>query len=147
MTASVAESVERPADAGAPDAPPPSGLHTDKGYTSIAPVVVEKIAGRAATEVDGVANVAPAGLRRFFSSTTASTDGMADADARVGAERTAVAVTVSVRYPLPVRSTSEQVRSAVAHRVHQLTGLQVSSVDVTVAQMPATDPVKRTRVQ
>ena len=83
MTSPVAETIERPAGSS-PEAPPSSGLHTDRGYTSIAPAVVEKIAGRAATEVDGVATVAPAGLRKLFASTAPSTDGMANADARVG---------------------------------------------------------------
>lgn len=146
MTSPAADADERPAEA-ALDRPQPSGLQTDRGFTSIAPAVVEKIAGRAATEVEGVATVAPAGLRRFLSSTTASTDGAADADARVAAEQTAVGVTVSVRYPLPVKATSDHVRSVVAERVHQLTGLQVSSVDVTISQLPASDPGKRSRVQ
>jgi uncharacterized alkaline shock family protein YloU len=123
-----------------------SGLLTERGITNIAPAVVEKVAGRAATEVDGVATVAPAGLRRFFAST--APDGPADADARVGAERTAIAVTISVRYPLPIVATTTAVRATVARRVQELTGLQVSSVDVTVAQLSALDPVKlRPRVQ
>lgn len=130
---------------GAPPVRTSTGLQTERGVTSIAPAVVEKIAGQAATEVDGVATVAPAGLRRFFSSS--DPEGPADADARVGSEQTAVAVTVSIRYPLPVRTTSEQVRSTVATRVHELTGLLVSSVDVTVAQLPTTDAVKPRRVE
>lgn len=122
-----------------------SGLLTSRGVTTIAPAVVEKIAGQAATEIDGVTVTAPAGLRRFFSS--GPPEGPAEADARVGSERTAVAVTVSVRYPMPVSTTSERIRSTVARRVHELTGLLVSSVDVTVAQLPSTDPVRARRVE
>lgn len=120
-------------------AAPPSGLRTERGITTIAPAVVEKIAGRAATEIEGVGVVAPAGLRRFFSSTP-SADSPADADARVGLERASVALTISVMYPAPVRSTSARVREIVARRVKELTGLEVSWIDVTVAQLPMTEP-------
>ncbi len=124
-----------------------TGLRTDHGITTIAPAVVEKIAGRAATEIEGVGVVAPAGLRKLFSSTPDS-ETPADADARVGMERASVALTISVVYPAPVRSTSTQVRAAVAARVEQFTGLHVSWVDLTVAQLPTSDPWKsRRRVQ
>lgn len=134
--------------------PPPTlqrsaaaGLRTDRGITTIAPAVVEKIAGRAATDIDGVGVVAPAGLRKLFSSTP-DPDAPADADARVGMERTSVSLTISVMYPAPVRSTSSQVRAAVAARVEEFTGLHVSWVDLTVAQLPTTDPWKpRRRVE
>lgn len=129
------------------DQAPASGLRTDRGITTIAPAVVEKIAGRAATEVDGVGVVAPAGLRKLFSSTP-DPDTPADADARVGMERASVALTISIMYPAPVRATSTQVRAAVAERVEQFTGLHVSWVDVTVAQLPTNDPWKpRKRVE
>jgi len=121
-----------------------SGLRTDRGITTIAPAVVEKIAGRAATEIEGVGVVAPAGLRKLFSSTP-DPDTPADADARVGMERASVALTISVTYPAPVRTTSTQVRAAVAQRVEQFTGLHVSWVDVTVARLPASDPWKPAR--
>lgn len=121
-----------------------SGLRTDRGITTIAPAVVEKIAGRAATEIDGVGVVAPAGLRKLFSSTP-DPDTPPEADARVGMERASVALTISVTYPAPVRATSTQVRAAVAQRVEQYTGLHVSWVDVTVAQLPTSDPWKSAR--
>jgi uncharacterized alkaline shock family protein YloU len=57
-------------------------------------------------------------------------------------------LTISIRYPAPVRSTSTRVRTAVAERVEQLTGLRVSWVDLTVAQLSTTDPWKpRRRVE
>lgn len=117
---------------------PASRLRTDRGITTIAPAVVERIAGRAATEIDGVGVVAPVGLRRLFSSAPAP-DTPADADARVGLERASVALTISVKYPAPVRSTSAQVRQIVTERVRQFTGLEVSWIDVTVAQLPTAD--------
>ncbi len=124
-----------------------SPLRTGRGITTIAPAVVEKIAGRAATEIDGVGVVAPAGLRKLFSSTP-DPDTPADADARVGMERASVAMTISIMYPAPVRSTSSAVRAAVAQRVEQYTGLHVSWVDLTVAQLPTVDPWKpRRRVE
>ncbi len=124
-----------------------SRLRTDRGITTIAPAVVEKIAGRAATEVDGVGVVAPAGFRRLFSSTP-DPDKPADADARVGLERASVALTISVKYPAPVPSTSAKVREIVVDRVKQFTGLDVSWIDVTVAQLPTADPWRpRRRVE
>ena len=130
-----------------PDATAASPFRTERGFTSIAPAVVEKIAGRAATEVDGVGVVAPAGLRKLFSSTPAP-DTPADADARVGMERASVALSISIRYPAPVRAKSAEVRAIVAERVEQYTGLHVSWVDLTVAQLPTADPWKpRRRVE
>lgn len=127
--------------------PASSGLVTDHGLTTIAPAVVEKIAGRAATEVEGVGVVSPAGLRRLFSSTP-DPDTPADADARVGMERASVALTISIKYPAPIRLTSTEVRAVVAERVEQYTGLRVSWVDLTVAQLPTSDPWKpRRRVE
>ena len=97
--------------------------------------MVEKIAGRAATEIDGVGVVAAAGLRKLFSSAP-DPDAPADADARVGMERASVALTISIRYPAPVRTTSARVRAAVAERVEQFTGLRVSWVDLTDRPAP-----------
>lgn len=140
--------VDQPADeASSVERSSASGLRTDRGITTIAPAVVEKIAGRAATEIDGVGVVAPAGLRKLFSSTP-DAHSPPDADARVGMERASVALTISIKYPAPVRTTSTQVRAAVAQRVEQFTGLHVSWVDVTVAQLPTNDPWKpRRRVE
>ncbi len=136
-----------PEAALAPERTAASGLRTDRGITTIAPAVVEKIAGRAATEIDGVGVVAPAGLRKLFSATP-DPDTPADADARVGMERASVALTISIKYPAPVRSTSRLVRAAVAERVEQFTGLRVSWVDLTVAQLPTADPwTPRRRVE
>lgn len=139
---------EQPVDASSSvDRSPSSGLRTSRGITTIAPAVVEKIAGRAATEVDGVGVVSPAGLRKLFSSAP-DPDTPPDADARVGMERASVALTISIMYPAPIRSTSTQVRAAVAQRVEQYTGLHVSWVDVTVAQLPTANPWKpRRRVE
>ncbi|MDQ6698456.1 MAG: Asp23/Gls24 family envelope stress response protein [Actinomycetota bacterium] len=135
---------ERPGEGSSVDRSAAAGLRTDRGITTIAPAVVEKIAGRAATEIEGVGVVAPAGLRRLFSSTP-DADTPPDADARVGMERASVALTISIRYPAPVRRTSTQVRAAVAEKVEQFTGLHVSWVDVTVAQLPTNDPFKSRR--
>ncbi len=140
----------KPDPSGAPapvERSPAAGLRTNRGVTTIAPAVVEKIAGRAATEIDGVGVVAAAGLRKLFSSAP-DPDAPADADAQVGMERASVALTISIKYPAPVRTTSTRVRTAVAERVEQLTGLRVSWVDLTIAQLPTSDPWRpRRRVE
>ena len=51
-----------------------------------------------------------------------------------------VALTMSVRYPVPVRTVATSVREHVASRVGELTGLEVVEVDITVPALVSRHP-------
>ncbi|MEU6122130.1 DUF6286 domain-containing protein [Streptomyces sp. NPDC047123] len=90
----------------------------DRGATSIADRAVRRIAERAATEA-----LAPGEVRT------------ARAAAAVRGRRARVAVTVALPYPAPLDDAGERVRSHVAGRTAQLTGLAVPSARVRVKEL------------
>jgi uncharacterized alkaline shock family protein YloU len=114
----------------------------DRGTTEISPAVVEKIAGRAAREVEGVSLVAAGGIAARIASLVGN-EGRASASADVGRTTSAIDLTVSIRYPQPILEMAERVRSHVKQRVHELTGLEVQEVDITVSKLDAEGPPRR----
>lgn len=124
---------------------PSSGLLiTERGHTIIMPNVVEKIAGRAAAEVDGVGGVQSSGLGRFADLFSGSDKRETQAHAEVDRASTAVDLVVSVRYPEPVGAVANRVRQHVVKRLHELTGLQVGEVNVTIPELvvPSAPPAR-----
>lgn len=123
-----------PADTGelpAPGARPPAA--TGRGHTTIAPVVVEKIAARAAADVDGVGGVVRTGLSRLLPWTAGA--GPASADAAIDRDTVTVDLTVNVLYPRPVGRVTAEVRDRVATDLGRLCGLQTRRVDITVPEL------------
>ena len=111
--------------------PPQTGLITSRGETIIAPTVVEKIAARAASEVDGVGGVVETGLSRLLPWSLGG-DAPATASAEVGAETVAVDLTVNVLYPEPVAAVTNRVRAQVTRRLSELCGLRATEVNIAV---------------
>lgn len=113
---------------------------TGLGRITVADGVVAKLASRAALEVDGVGASAPRVLGRELSGAglgrlgvRSSTLGALPASgAQVDGGLAFVDLTISVRYPAPVRQVAARVRERVRSRVEELTGLQVLEVDVKV---------------
>lgn len=118
----------------------------DRGRTRIADRVVEKIAARAVAEVDNATGVA----RKVLGIHLGRTGG--DAPARVNADVDGgvvlVRVSMAVRWPVPVRAVTRQVRAHVTDRVAELTGLQVTEVDIDVSTLQRADdgPGEKQRV-
>ena len=135
-----------PYEAPAPE-PSPDALITEKGETIIAPSVVEKIAGKAASEVEGVKGVQSSGLSRITSLLSGGDDRQTEARASVERASTGVSLSVSIEYPLPVGQVSDRVRQHVRARIQELTGLQVTGVDLTVPELVAPEPRPRPRVE
>ncbi|MDD7926521.1 Asp23/Gls24 family envelope stress response protein [Actinomycetospora chibensis] len=108
----------------------------ERGSLSIDDTVVEKVAAAAAGEIDGVRGAA----RRVLGVPTGSDDGdgRPRVSARVTGQTAALEVRLSVVYPASVRATTEAVRSHLRDRVHALTELTVSRVDVSVAALTST---------
>ncbi len=50
-----------------------------------------------------------------------------------------VTVEVTVAYPSPIRQATDAIRRQVMDRVHELTGVQVTRVDITVTALRAAD--------
>ena len=126
-------------------APRTEELVTSRGETTIASGVVAKIARYAAGEVDGVELAGESGLRGFLGrllpGPTAPGVG-----ADLASRRTALDLHVCVAWPRPVATVTEEVRRHVRARVQELTGYEVTDVDITVDALPA--PTRhRARVQ
>jgi uncharacterized alkaline shock family protein YloU len=121
-----------------------SGNYEDRGGLSIADRVVEKVAGKAAVEVDHVTGVP----RRLLGQTLGKVkaDSQARASAKVDGSLVSVSVSVAVEYPMPVRQVAADVRRHVIDQVGMLCGLQVVDVHVDVPHFynaTATQPTRR----
>lgn len=114
----------------------------NRGRTTIGTRVVERIAARAAHEVEGIGG-SPRRLLGVRVSGEAP-ERSVPATARVAGGRTSLRVRLSVRYPQPVARTVEQARHHITRRITELTGLAVSRVDVTVTALPGDTERKRT---
>ena len=120
-------------------------LVTSRGETMIAPRVVEKIATRAASEVEGVGGVVQGGLSRLLP--WVSGDSPAQAAADVDRDTVAVNLTVNVRYPEPVRKVTGRVRDHVVRRLAELTGLTATEVNISVDELVLERGGARRRVE
>ncbi len=105
-------------------------------------MVVEKIAVKAASEVEGVGPVVQTGLGRLVPWVATGT-----ADAEVGRESVALDLTITVRYPRPLRQVTGSLREHAVRRVEELTGLAVRRVNITVAELVADQGPARRRVE
>ena len=134
-------------DATVPDGATPTrdGFLTGRGETTIAPVVAEKIAARAASEVDGVGGVLRTGLSRLLPWTASA--GPAAADAAIDHGTVSVDLTVNVVYPRPVGAVTAQVRQQVTRRLADLCGLRAGRVDIVVPELVRPPARARRRVE
>ena len=125
---------------------PKAALVTSRGETIIAPTVVEKIATRAASEVDGVGGVVQTGLSRLLPWSIGDA-GPAKASAEVGVDTVSVDLTVNVLYPQPVAAVTNQVRTRVTQRLAQLCGLRATEVNIAVPALVVPPRGARRRVE
>ena len=125
---------------------PKAALVTSRGETIIAPTVVEKIATRAASEVDGVGGVVQTGLSRLLPWSIGDA-GPAKAAAEGGADTVSVDLTVSVLYPQPVAAVTNQVRTRVTQRLAELCGLRATEVNIAVPALVVPPRAARRRVE
>lgn len=98
------------------------------GRTTIAPRVVERIAVAAAAEVDATTR-ANGGLTRLVRGR------LPRASAVVAGQTSRISVEVAATWPTPLASVAGEVRDHVAERVGTLAGVDVTAVDVTVAEI------------
>ncbi|PPK65108.1 Asp23/Gls24 family envelope stress response protein [Actinokineospora auranticolor] len=128
-----AEVVPRQADTRAPD----------RGTTTIADTVVQKIAGLATREVAGVhalgggAARALSALRERIPGATASAG--QGVSVEVGERQAAVDLNILVEYGVSIADLARSVRRNVIGAVEQMTGLEVVEVNVAVTDVHIPD--------
>ncbi|MFC8825538.1 Asp23/Gls24 family envelope stress response protein [Streptomyces sp. NPDC057137] len=107
-----------------------------RGRTSIADVVVVKIAGMAAREIPGVYDMG-GGLSRTLGAVRDRVPGGRPNVGRgvkveVGERQTAIDLDLVVEYGVPITDVARDVRENVIAAVERITGLEVVEVNVTV---------------
>ncbi|HET6212275.1 MAG TPA: Asp23/Gls24 family envelope stress response protein [Micromonosporaceae bacterium] len=121
-------------------------LTAERGRTTIANEVVEKIAGIAAREVPGVYDLGGDVARVFAAVREKIGLGEDRGDAadrgvsvRLEGGRAAVEVTIVIEYGFVVYSVTEKVRAKVISSVENLLGLEVTEVNITVDDVHVED--------
>ena len=114
------------------------------GRLTISDRTVERIAATALGEVEGVGG----SVTRMLGVAVGrdGSDQTAKVTATVSGRTAALAVRLSVTYPVSVARTTEAARAHVVRRVEELTGFTVSRVDITVTALHGDTPDTR-RVQ
>ena len=123
----------------APGSAPGSGSSAtppaERGRTSIAVGVVEKIAGVAAREVDGIYALG-SGARGFGAVRERVPGARPNAGkgvkGEVGEKQAALDIDLIVEYDVPIHKVAASVRSHVIEAVERTTGLEVVEVNISV---------------
>jgi uncharacterized alkaline shock family protein YloU len=115
-----------------------SPLLTEQGTTKIADGVVSKVAGIAAREVPGIHDLG-GGTARAVGNLTAKV-GIGDqltqgVSVEVGTREAAVDLTVVIEYGESIPQVTDAVRQNVIKRIHGITGLQVTEVNINVTDL------------
>jgi uncharacterized alkaline shock family protein YloU len=118
-----------------------SPLHTELGTTTIQDSVVTAIIGMAAQEVDGVAT-SHGGVRlpgdtsptvgEFVDNITGGTSRTRGLSVDVGEQQAAADITINVEYGRSIPQVTQAVRERIIERVQNLTGLEVTEVNIQV---------------
>jgi uncharacterized alkaline shock family protein YloU len=114
-----------------------SPLLTDRGATKIKDSVVAKIAGMAAGEVGGVhmgggASRSAGGLLEGITGSESTTRGVS---VEVGSVEAAIDLKMGIDYGRNILGTVGEVRQKITERVQNITGLKVTELNVTIADV------------
>ena len=114
-------------------------LVTEQGKTTIADVVVSRIAGIAAREVPGVHELVTQGVG---GAVTGLAQRMTRADTRsqgvnveVGVREAAIDLRLTVEYGVSIPQVAEAVRRNIMNRLESMTGLIVKEVNIDVTDL------------
>jgi uncharacterized alkaline shock family protein YloU len=121
---------------GAAAGPAGAQLVTEQGKTTIADVVVAKIAGIAAREVPGVHELLPQGAGGAISGLAQRMTGgdprAQGVTVEVGEREAAVDLRMAVDYGVSIHQVADAVRRTVINRIQAMTGLVVREVNIAV---------------
>ncbi len=110
-------------------------LQSDRGNTTVQEIVVSKVAGLAAQEIEGVqmggstSNAVGGFLGGVTGGGSNQTRGV---NVEVGQEEAAADLSMSIEYGRSIPEVSEAVRQNVINRVENLVGLRVTEVNIVV---------------
>ncbi|MGO1949409.1 MAG: Asp23/Gls24 family envelope stress response protein [Mycobacteriaceae bacterium] len=140
--------------------PASSELFTEHGRTSVADVVVSKIAGMAAREVSGVHGLGGGTTRALGALRERIPGGRVNVQqgisVEVGDRQTAVDISIIAEYGVAIHELAEAIRRNIILSVEEMTGLEVTEVNVIVhdihlpeddAPDEETEPERAPRVQ
>src|SRR6478752_7813455 len=111
-------------------------LITTQGKTSIADVVVEKIAGMATREINGVHKLG-GGAARAFGAIRERIPGQAESlsqgvTVEVGERQAAVDLDITVEYGVEIGELTKAIRRNVISAIERMTTLEVTEVNIVV---------------
>ncbi|GGO38042.1 MULTISPECIES: Asp23/Gls24 family envelope stress response protein [Streptomyces] len=129
----------------------PSEPPATRGKTSIADVVVVKIAGMAAREIPGVHDMG-GGLSRTIGAVRDRVPGGRPNVGRgvkveVGERQTAIDLDIVVEYGVPITDVAHDVRENVITAVERITGLEVVEVNVAINDVHLPDDDRDTTAE
>ncbi|MGZ4681337.1 MAG: Asp23/Gls24 family envelope stress response protein [Acidimicrobiales bacterium] len=128
--------------------PPPSASRLpqsgERGVTTIAPRVVEKLVARAAAGVPGAHAASVGGLHSLLSPATRS-PGSVDADITGATVR--LEVHIDAEWPASVVAVAQRARDEIRATVLELAGLDLQVLDVSVEHLVRAEPRPRPRVR
>ena len=130
-----------------PDLGPDAGAAA-RGTLTVADRVCEKIAARAALDVDSVTAFSGGGVAaigRLVRGGHGTGDDLPWAQVDRGETRTAVAVGVALVWPCEVARVAREIRSHVGSELFRLTGIRPDRVDVTVDRIVPSDKTRTRR--
>lgn len=110
-------------------------LVTEHGTTTIADIVVSKIAGIATREVDGVYDLGGQAARvvgKLRETLPGSRDLTQGVNVEVGERQAAIDIGIVADYGVAIHDLAEGIRSNVISAVETMTGLEVTEVNITV---------------
>jgi uncharacterized alkaline shock family protein YloU len=109
-------------------------LETEKGITTVADIVVAKMAGIAAGEVEGVHELGTS-FRRLLGRVSPAESLTRGVNVEVGKRETAIDLVVVVDYGFSIPEVAKQLRENVIIRVEAGTGLTVKEVNIEVTDL------------
>lgn len=119
-----------------------AALASSRGTTSIADVVVAKIAGIASREINGVYDLGGTTervvgkVREVLPGTTTTTQGI---EVEVGETQAAVDVSIVAEYGVAIHQLAGAIRRNIINAIEKLTSLEVTEVNVTVHDIHLAD--------
>ena len=120
-----------------------AGSAAGPGRTTVANVVVQKIAGRAAREVSGVYDFGGGAARTFGAITERIPGGRASSgrgvSVGVGEKQAAIDLDIVVEYGVPIAQLAQSIRRNVIDAVEQMTSLEVVEVNINVNDLHLPD--------